>query len=238
MTQPPMTAGRSGTAGGHPTGDEVGLTVSPTGSSVGIDGGSDQWGRLVRAEFGTLLRHPVRRPETPDWRLAAGARPRRFALVALVLLAGGGHIDAALAAPRATPDPHPAAGSTGTPAPDSYREAPTSTPSTPAGRPATQPVTRPATSGSPSSGTVTKTQAPTRAVSPKPKKQPTKAAPKPATTRTAAPARQQSVRAAAVATSADGGRLLLGGLALAALALASGSLLLLMSRAGALETRS
>jgi hypothetical protein len=41
-----------------------------------------------------------------------------------------------------------------------------------------------------------------------------------------------------VAASSSGGRLLLGGLALAALALASGSLLLFTTRAGGLEPRS
>jgi hypothetical protein len=159
----------------------------------------------------------------------------------VLLVTGGGQLDTALAAPSAAPDPHPAAkGSAGTPAPDPYGDT-TTTPRTEP--PVTQaPVSTPVVVDTPSSpersaDTIRKTApsenanvAPTRAGPPGRRNGPA----------TEQPAAERRLRTVPVVTAAaaDGGRLLVGGLALAALALASGGLLLFVTRAGSLEPRS
>jgi predicted lipid-binding transport protein (Tim44 family) len=99
------------------------------------------------------------------------------------------------------------------------------------------PATTSATGGSevgnpPTSTRTAETEAPART-------QRKPATPKQASRQAAAPSTKQRARPPVAAVSgANGGRLLLGGLALGALALASGSLLLFTSRAGVLEPRS
>jgi hypothetical protein len=234
------TAGRSGTAGGRSRGatpGKKGLTNQRVGSSVETIG-SDHWGRLVRADFGRLLRHNHSRISGPGWRLAARARcSRRIALAAVVLLvSGGGQLDTALAAPRAAPDPHPAAkGSTGTPAPDPYATT-ISPPAQPpaAVTPVRAPEPRLDTTTTPSTGAERTVP---RATGTREKAD---GATKPATrsTKPTPVTVKRAVPTPPIAAAADGGRLLVGGLALAALALASGSLLLFTTRAGGLEPRS
>ena len=187
-------------------------------------GSYDHGGRLVRADFGRLLRQSHRRLGVPGGRHAARARRPRLVLALVLLVWGGGHADTGLAAPSAKPDPHPAAaGSTRTPAPDPYGETapPASTESSP---PTT--VTEPATpvvSSRDTSSAGRESQAPTaaRAPAPKPKK-PLRAKPARPEPVRAGPAAKVKTPPAAVAASTDGGRLFVGGLALGVLALASG----------------
>jgi hypothetical protein len=152
-----------------------------------------------------------------------------------MLFSAASWVDASTAA---SPDPHPSAEESNAPAPDTY-EPPASKPSTPSARePATETVTQPVTRSviqvetTPSTGTVNRTPAKpathteSRArTQKKPAKEPEK---------TAAPSRprREPARLAVATPSDDGGPLLLGGIGMALLAIASGSLLLLVKRAG------
>jgi hypothetical protein len=212
------------------------------------DEGSVDWGRLVRAEFGRLLRRSHRRHEMPAQVTAARVRrPRLIALaLVLVLVGGGGHAAAGLAAPAATPDPDPAAkGATGTPAPDPYPDSSQSTTAPPAREPATTPsqvtqlsgVSATTTTTTPSTPEPARTEPATPARKVSPQQRPQSNAKSKPSTRAAAPPKRHRSPAVPVAAAAGGGRLFLGGLALGALALVSGSLLVLTTRAGGLEPR-
>lgn len=199
------------------------------------------WGRLVRGKSG------MRGQARGRWGMPAGrlaARVRRLTLASCVLalvLVAAPWIEAGVAAPNAAPDPHPSAKTYApAPAPDPYQA-----PSQPESSVETPPVTSASTGASTRTTTGSQTApqeraAPTRASTPtrtqKTRTQQKKKTDSPAKT-VAAPRRTVSVKVA-VATSADGGPLLLGGLGLVALALASGSLLFLVNRAGSLEARS
>jgi hypothetical protein len=218
------------------------LTVQCERSSVEA-GSNDTRGRVVRANFGTLLRRSHRRLAVPEGRHTPRAGRPRLALALVLLVWGGGHADTGLAAPSAKPDPHPAAtGSTRTPAPDPYH----ATAPPPSTEPSPATVTEPAAevvSSPDTSSAERESQAPAATRAPAPERKTPEKPPR------AKPARAEPVRAgptttvrtsrasAAVAVSTDGGRLVAGGLALAVLALASGSLLLLATRAGGMEPR-
>ena len=119
----------------------------------------------MRAEIGKLLRQSHRRLVVPEEWLAAQARHPRLALALVLLVWGGGQIDTGLAAPSATPDPHPAAtGQTRTPAPDPY---PDRVPSTVVRQPAERPTTSTTPASGPSSPVTTpSTPEPSRAAQP------------------------------------------------------------------------
>ena len=207
------------------------------------------WGRLVRAEGSELLRLRGTRVGEPG-----GESARRFRCAALVLLALLASPAVSMAA-EPTPDPHPTAETperTGTPSPDPYpsaggaattqapEPAPTpapspssSTPSTPA--PTTSQATQPSTAGTRSSAPSTRRTAvekPDRAQKPLRRSEPVQPA---ATTFPPIPDLLKRAVAAAVAAPAptpdpNGSRMLLGGLGLLTLVLASGSLLVLLAR--------
>ncbi len=178
----------------------------------------------------------------------SAVRPRSLVVAATfgLLLLAALRVDAGLAAPNVGPDPAPA--TKGTPAPDPY---PAQTPSQPASEPVTQtPVVVTQTPASSSTGSATTTpdqtgtsvtrtraqETPTRASAPPPKKTKKTVRNDPVSVPWAAP-RPRRTQPVALASAADGRPLLFGGLGLAALALASGSLLFLVNRAGRLETR-
>lgn len=216
------------------------------------------WGRLVRAEVGQLLqllRHRLVEPRKPD------VRSIRLA-VAVVLLAPGMQLATAVAAPG--PDPHPSAtpkNSSAAPSPDPYPAEPApsagsaSTAIAPAPAPTAAPRSASSTAEPQSSTSPTTLTAPSSRPTPASttKTQPSSAGKrKTGTTRqvrdgeaTAAPSRtvrNQPTRpstpiAAALTDRVGGGELLLGGLALLALVLSSGSLLLLVTRVRGWETR-
>jgi hypothetical protein len=186
----------------------------------------------VRAEFGRLgLRRPGHRHEGPA--AAAAVRPRTLVacLVIGILFIAASWVDAGTAA---SPDPDPSAKESKPPAPDSYQP-PASQPSTPsAPKPVTETVTRPViqVETTPLPRTVHRTPAKpaTDTTSgPRTQKKPAKAPVK-----VAAPSRprREPARLAVATPSDDGGPLLLGGIGMALLAIASGSLLLLVKRAG------
>ena len=215
-------------------------------------------GRLVRAEDVQLLRPRGTRLGGPG-----GESARLFRCAALVLLALFASPAGLAAAAGPSPDPHPTAkapAATGgsSPSPDptpAARDAAASTPApSPAPAPApapeqpagvsSQPVQsapsspEPATSTTaqqtpraktkPASSGARKEQRRTRAVQPASE----------ATPRIPGPLERAAAATVAVASpSSDGGRLFLGGLALLTLVLASGSMLVLLARGGALETR-
>lgn len=207
------------------------------------------WGRLVRAGFERTLRRADRRLGVPVWRRTARGGLCPSALV-IALLAVAAMPATGMAAPGASPDPDPApTGSSSTPAPDPYRSEQRS-------QPRTGPVTQqpaPTSSGgsatvstpvqtNPTPAVVERRQKPA-AATPRTRTKPKKKETNEVAARRSAPqqpTRQSSKRKPAVlaAASVDGGPLLLGGLALAALALASGSLLFLVSRSSGLEARS
>jgi hypothetical protein len=154
-------------------------------------------------------------------------RPRTlFPLLALgMLFVAASWVDAGQAA---SPDPHPSAKKSQSPAPDTYPP-PASTPSEPSvTETVTQPVIQVETT------TVTQTPARTAPNDRSGARTQKKQARQPE--RTAAPApkpRREPARLAVLTPpSNDGGPLLLGGLAMALLALASGSMLLLLTRTG------
>lgn len=211
-------------------------------------------GRLVRAEVAQLLRRIRTRQGGPGGGVVRRARGVAFLACALLAAQAG----AASAAPVQTPDPYPTATTqaparTPSPSPDPFPTAggaasqpepepapasPTSAPpsSTVSTAPST-PVTRGTSASSPrersvKSNTVEKNAAPPRA---RPL-DPVAAASPPVPDRI-----QRAVTAAlAVAVAPgddDGSGLLLGGLGLITLVLASSGFLVLLARAGALETR-
>jgi hypothetical protein len=204
------------------------------------------WGGLVRADFGRLgLRRPGRRHEGPA--VASAVRPRTLVafLVLGMLFIAASWVDTGTAA---SPDPHPSAEQPKAPAPDTY-DPPASEPSTPSApeqvtETVTQPVIQVETTPStrPSTGTVHRTTAKPATdtasgarTQKKPAKEPEK---------TVAPSRprHEPARLVVGTPSDDGGPLLLGGIGMALLAIASGSLLLFLVRAGntgggRLETR-
>jgi hypothetical protein len=142
----------------------------------------------------------------------------------------------------ASPDPHPSAKKSQAPAPDAYQP-PASTPSTPSTPTSSAPeptVTQTViqVETTPSTAPVDRTPArpatndrPAARIQKKPAKQPEKpavAAPRP---------RREPARALVPAPNDDGGPLLLGGIAMAMLAVASGSLLVFVARAGNTSVR-
>ena len=185
------------------------------------------WGRLVRGEYGRFgLRRPDRGPVGPVEAPVVRAGPFVALLVLALLFVAASWVDAGMAA---APDPHPSAKESKR-APDPY-QAPA--PSEPESSPVTQPTTQVETT--PSTGSATRTQAePKTSSAPgtrtqKTQKEPDKAA---ATQRTTQTNQRSTPPRLAVATATDGRPLLLGGLAMVALALASGSLLFLVTRSG------
>ena len=212
------------------------------------------WGRLVRAEVGQLLRLRGTRVGGPGGESAPRFRGAALVLLALLALPVG----SATAAP--TPDPHPTAkapASTGAPAPDPYASGSAAT-TAPAPTPAPAPSTSSGSSTSaPSSPTVTREPSATTTQASTPAAEPSAGTKKPA--RTNGPRRQvkpvepvvagptpvpdvlgRAVAAAiaAPAATSDGSRLLLGGLGLLTLVLASGSFLVFLATRGAgWETR-
>jgi cytoskeletal protein RodZ len=199
------------------------------------------WGRLVRAKFGRSLRRADRRVGVSVWGSAARGGLCPLALAIALLAVAAVPVEAGVAAPGAAPDPPPAA--KGSPEPDPYRAEQPS-------QPRTEPVTQqPAPSSSGGSTTVSTpagtSSTPTVEQNPQVSAPRTQNQPKKekevAAGRTTAPqsTKQNAKRSPSVVAAAavDGGSLLLGGLALAALALASGSLLFLVSRSSGLEAR-
>jgi len=185
------------------------------------------WGQLVGGQSGRLGLRRLGSGEEP----AAPSVVRPRTLLALLVLAllflAASWVDAGTAAPTASPDPHPSAEKSEAPVPDAYQP-PASVPSTP--EPVTEPVIEVETT--PSAGTVTRTSAqPTTDTSAgaraqkQPAKEPEKAA-------AASKPRRERVRIAVPTPGDDGSALLLGGIAMVVLALASGSLLFLVTRAG------
>jgi hypothetical protein len=212
----------------------------------------ESWGRLVRAEFAQLLRLRTRRLVGPGGSSAASIRPllvgRRAVFVLLLLTAlAGARAGAAVAQPA--PDPHPSATkSPQAPSPDPAPDAaPTRTAPARVTPDAAAPVT-PSTSSSSFEPRVT---------APAPTPPPSVTPPRVTTTstaeqkkRAARPGRQPDAVAAAgtqnrervplvaaVTDPANGRKLLLGGLGLLALALASGSLLFFVTRTGPQEAK-
>jgi hypothetical protein len=215
---------------------------------------SDEFGGgLVRAEVGKLLRLRGRRLVGPGRLRAPAIRGalvvRRTTFVLLVLVAvAGAQARGAVAQPG--PDPHPSATKSPQapkpdPAPDTAptRTAPsrvspdTAAPATPSSSSSSStqpqvttqtspPVFRPPTRTQSFTSTA---EQKTRATRPGRRPEPVAAAGK--------QDRQRVPLVAAVTDPANGRKLLLGGLGLLALALASGSMLFFMSRAGALEAR-
>jgi hypothetical protein len=184
----------------------------------------------VGAEYGRSgLRRPGRRPEGAA--VASVVRPWTLAalLVLGLLFVAASWVDAGTAA---SPDPHPSAEESNAPAPDPYGSAPS-----PASEPATEPVTEPVTPSvvqvetTPTTGDVTRTPAQPRTDSTSGARTQKTPATEPEKTVVPNERRREPVRLA-VSAPDDGGPLLLGGLAMAVLALASGSLLFLVTRSG------
>ncbi len=156
---------------------------------------------------------------------------RTRALVALLVLGSlfvaASWVDAGMAA---SPDPDPSAKESKAPAPDPYqRGAP------PAQEPVTETVvTQPViqVQTTPSTGTNTRTPAQPRTDSTSGARTQKKPAKEPEKTAAPSKPRREPARLAVPTPRDDGGPLLLGGLAMLLLALASGSLLLLIKRAG------
>jgi hypothetical protein len=214
---------------------------------------SDEFGGgLVRAEVGKLLRLRGRRLvgpgrlRAPAIRRALVVRRTVFVLLLLVALAGA-QARGAVAQPG--PDPHPSATkSPQAPKPD---PAPDTAPTRTAPARVTPDAAAPATPSSSSSSTQPRVTAPestpvfrppTRtqsfASTAEQKTRATRPGRRPETVAVAGKQDRQRVPlVAAVTDPANGRKLLFGGLGLLALALASGSLLFFMSRAGALEAR-
>jgi hypothetical protein len=214
---------------------------------------SDEFGGgLVRAEFGKLLRLRTRRLVGPGESNAASIRPLRlaqrtvFLLLAVVALAGA-QAGAAVAQPA--PDPHPSATkSPQSPAPD---PAPDAAPTRTAPSRVTPDAASSATPPTSSSTVQPQAPAPTPTFTPPrtttPKSQPSSAKQKSRAMRpgrrsanVADAGKQDRQRVPLVAAVTDppyGRELLLGGLGLLALALASGSLLFFITRTGPQEAR-
>jgi hypothetical protein len=216
-------------------------------------------GRLVRAEFGQILRLRSRRlvgpggPNLPSIPAARLVRRTAFVLLLVGVLVGA-QARAAVAQPA--PDPHPSTTkSPKAPAPDPAPDAaPTRTAPT---RTAPARVAPDPSSSTPSSSveasapaqtpapTTTSVFTPPRTTTPKTprstaeqKTRATRPGRQPKTV--AAAGKQDSQRiplVAAVTDAANGRELLLGGLGLLALALASGSLLFLITRTGPQEAQ-
>ena len=186
------------------------------------------WGRLVRAEFGRFGLRRDRGPGEPAGAPVVRAGPLVALLMLALLFVAASWVDAGMAA---APDPDPSSKKSA-PAPDPYQApAPSEPESSPATETGTQPVTQVET---PSTGSATRTPAEPETSSAgtrtqtKPEQKPEKAA---ATQQTAQTNQRNPARLAAAAAT-DGRPLLLGGLAMVVLALASGSLLFLVTRAG------
>lgn len=208
----------------------------------------ESWGRLVRAEFEQPLRLRTLRLVGPGGPSAPAIRPllvvRRTVFLLLVLTAlAGTRADAAVAQPA--PDPHPSA--TKSPQAPSPDPAPDRAPTRTAPAPVTPDAAAPVTPPTSSSSFEPRVTAPA----------PTAPAPSVTTTSTAGqkkrgtrPGRQPEAVAAAgtqnrervplvaaVTDPANGRELLLGGLGLLALALASGSLLFFVTRTAPQEAQ-
>lgn len=213
---------------------------------------SDEFGGgLVRAEFGKLLRLRTRRLVGPGESNAGSIRPLRLAqrtvfLLLVVVALAGAQARAAVAQPA--PDPHPSATkSPNSPAPDPAPDAaPTRTAPSRVTPDAASPSTPPSSSSSVEPRAPTPTFTPPRTTTPK--SQPSSAKQKSRAMRpgrrseTVGSAQNQDRQrvepiVAAVTDTAYGRELLLGGLGLLALALASGSLLFFITRAGPQEAR-
>lgn len=196
------------------------------------------WGRLVRGENGRSEQRLCSRSAPTAHPSLVPTLPFLALCVLALLVVGLARIDAAPAAPTAAPDPHPSATTPATPAPDPYPEAPPKLESEPALRSPTSTLTG---SGSSPQPTRSAGSARDHVSKPKPAARPstprTESKGDAAVERTTAPRRVTPARLA-VTSAAEARPLLFGGLALGALALASGSLLFLLTRAGRLETRS
>jgi hypothetical protein len=189
----------------------------------------------VRAEFGRLgLRRPGHRHK--GLAVASAVRPRTVVafLVLGMLVIAASWVDAGTAA---SPDPDPSAKESKAPAPDTYEPpaSQSSTPSTP--EPVTETVTPPViqVESTPSTGTGTVNRTPAKPATHTESRARTQKKPAKEPEKTAAPStprREPARLAVATPTSDDGGPLLLGGIGMALLAIASGSLLLLVKRAG------
>ena len=213
------------------------------------------WGRLVRAEYGQILRlrsRPLVGPGGPNVPSLPGPRLVRRAVFLLLLMGVlvGAQARAAVAQPA--PDPHPTSReSPKAPAPD---PAPDPAPTRTAPSQVTPDAAASSTSSSSSSVQPrTTTPAPTSTPTFKPPRTTTTPKTRASTaeqkTRATRPGRPETVAAAgkrnrqrvplvaAVTDRANGRELLLGGLGLLALALASGSLLFLVSRTGVQAAR-
>jgi hypothetical protein len=156
-------------------------------------------------------------------------------LVLGVLLVAASWVDAGTAATTASPDPHPSAKKSQAPGPDAYQPPASTTPSSPSTAPTvTETVTQPVIQVETTPATSTVDRTPSRpAKNDRPAARAQKKQAK-APERVAAPTkprRESAQLAVPAAASDDGGPLLLGGIAMALLALASGSLLLLVTRA-------
>lgn len=189
------------------------------------------WGRLVRGEHGMLgLRRPDGGPGEPAGAPVVRVGPLVALLVLALLFVAASWVDAGMAA---APDPHPSAKKSA-PAPDPYQEpAPSEPESSPVTRTVTQPVTQVETTPSTASATRTPAEPETSSAGTRTQKKPEKKPEQAATTQRTAETTQRSTPARlAAAAGTDGRPLLLGGLAMVVLALASGSLLFLVTRSG------
>lgn len=207
----------------------------------------ESWGRLVRAEFEQLLRLRTRRLVGLGGSSAPAIRPllvgRRIVFLLLLLTAlAGTRAGAAVAQPA--PDPHPSATkSPRAPSPDPAPDrAPTRTAPDPVTPDAAASVTPPTSSSSfePRVTTPAPTPPPrvTTTSTAEQKKRATRPGRQPEAVAAAGTQNRERVPLVAVVTDpANGRKLLLGGLGLLALALASGSLLFFVTRTGPQEAQ-
>jgi hypothetical protein len=175
----------------------------------------------VRAEFGRFgLRRTSRGPGGPAGTSLVRPRTLVALLVLGLLFVAASWVDAGTAA---SPDPDPSAKEAKAPAPDPYQPA----------APATQEPVTPTVvqvQTTPSTGGVTRTPTQPRTDSTAGAR--TQKAPVKETERTAVPKERRKPVRLTVPAPSDGGPLLLGGIAMVVLALSSGSLLFLVTRAG------